>query len=122
MNTTGSIELSDQRVSEKAKLRSVSRDVQLNSALANGMLFISIGKVRTHVAQLLEMMTVLAHHDAAPYFDRYPPAFIAASGSITQRGVILLGLRAAPELSKNVTTDVTHHDSNLSFGGCDPSS
>ena len=95
MNTTGSIELSDQRVSEKAKSRLVSHDVQLNSALANGMLFISIGKVHTHVAQLLEMMTALAHHDVAPYFDRHPRAFIAASGSITQRGVILLGLRAA---------------------------
>ena len=43
------------------------------------MFFISIGKVQTCVARLLETMTVLAHHDAAPYFDRYPPAFIAAS-------------------------------------------
>ena len=82
-------------MTEEAKSPLVSYDVQLNLALANDMFFISIGEVQTSVARLLEMMTVLAHHDAAPYFDRYPPAFIAASGSIMQRGVILLELRAA---------------------------
>ena len=95
MNRTGSNVLCDRRVTEKAKSPLVSYDVQLNLALANDMFFISIGEVQTSVAWLLEMMTVLAHHDAAPYFDRYPPAFIAASGSIMQRGVILMELQAA---------------------------
>ena len=81
MNRTGSNVLCDRRVTEKAKSPLVSYDVQLNLALANDMFFISIGEVQTSVARLLEMMT-LAHHDAAPYFDRYPLAFIAASGSI----------------------------------------
>ena len=53
-------------MTEKAKSPSVSYDVQLNLALANGMFFISIGEIQTRVARLLEMMTVLAHHDAAP--------------------------------------------------------
>ena len=66
-------------MTEKAKSPLVSYDAQLKLALANDIFFISIGKVQPSAARLLEMMTVLAHHDATPYFDRYPPAFIAAS-------------------------------------------
>ena len=79
MKTTGSKELCDRRVTEEAKSPLVSYDVQLNLAIDNDMFFVSIGEVQTSVARLLEMMTVLAHHDAAPYFDQYPPAFVAAS-------------------------------------------
>ena len=79
MKTTGSKELCDRRVTEEAKSPLVSYDVQLNLALANDMFFISIGEVQISVARLLEMMTVLAHHDAAMEAGGYRSKYGAAS-------------------------------------------